>query len=113
MADSIPSLRRKLAEAQAEIAALRSREPAVEVREVVREVPVEVIRYVDRFKEVPVDVVRTVERVVREPAPAPIVITKRVEVPVLKEIYVTDPVLEQTIRDLQERLRQCISQSDS
>lgn len=86
MADSIPSLRRQLAEARQQIAALESRV----------HVPAEVI-----------------ERVVREPAPAPIVITKRVEVPVLKEIYVTDPALERTIRDLQERLRECISQSGS
>ena len=93
MADSIPSLRRRLAEAQAEIAALRSREPAVEVREVVREVPVEVIRYVDRFKEVPVEVER--------------VRYGRVEIPVVH--YVTDPANEATIRELQEALRQCQS----
>lgn len=81
MADSIPSLRRRLAEAQAEIAALRAREPAVEVREVVR--------YVDR----PVEV----ERVRYE----------RVEVPVVH--YVTDPAQEATIRELQEALRECQS----
>lgn len=95
--DSIPSLRRRLAEAQAEIAELRERGPVEVVREVVREVPVEVVRHVDRFKEVPVEV----ERVRYE----------RVEVPVT--VYVTDPTLEATIRELQEALLECqSSQSD-
>lgn len=111
MVESIPSLRRQLAEARQQIAALEAREPVERVVERRVEVPVDRVVYRDRRVEVEVD--RVVERVVREPAPAPVVITRRVEVPVLKEIYVTDPVLEQTIRDLQERLRQCISQSDS
>ena len=86
MADSIPSLRRKLAEAQAEIAALKAATPAETVKEVVR--------YVDR----PVD--REVVRYER-------VETVRTE-------YVTDPAQEETIRDLQEALRQCqSSQLDS
>lgn len=86
MADSIPSLRRKLAEAQAEIAALKSQPAAESLREVVR--------YVDR----PVD--REVVRYER-------VETVRTE-------YITDPAQEETIRDLQEALRQCqSSQLDS
>lgn len=97
MADSIPSLRRKLAEAQAKIAELEARGPVEVERVVTLEVPVETVRHVDRFKkiEVPVDAVRYeyIDRVQIE--------------------YVTDPTLEATIRELQERLRQCISQSDS
>lgn len=107
MADSIPSLRRRLAEAQAEIAALRSREPAVEVREVVREVPVEVIRYVDRFKEVTVEVDRYVDRFKEVPVEVERVRYERVEIPVVH--YVTDPANEAAIRELQEALRQCQS----
>jgi hypothetical protein len=82
--DSIPSLRRKLAEANARIAELEARVPATVVQEVVR--------YVDK----PVEVERTryeyIDRVQTE--------------------YVTDPKLEATIRELQEALRECTSQSD-
>lgn len=87
MADSIPSLRRKLDEANARIADLEAKEPeTVEViREVVREVEVEVERvvYVDRPLEVHVPV------------------------------YVDRPELIDTIRNLQEQLCQFTSQSDS
>ena len=81
MADSIPSLRRKLAEANARIAELEARVPATVVQDVVR--------YVDR----PVEVERVryeyIDRVQTE--------------------YVTDPALEATIRQLQEDLRACQS----
>ena len=70
MADSIPSLRRKLAEAHARIAELEAARGAP--REVVRNQRIEVVR---------------------------------VE-------YVTDPALEVTIRELQERLRNCTSPLD-
>lgn len=100
MADSIPSLRRQLAEVNAELQALKSQPPVEVVREVVRtvEVPVEVVREVEKRVEVPVYV--EVERVRYE----------RVEVPT--QVYVTDPELEVTIRELQEALRLC-SQSGS
>ncbi len=81
MADSIPSLRRQLAELNAELQALKDR-------------PVERVE-VERRVEVPVYV--EVERVRYE----------RVEVPV--NVYVTDPALEATIRELQEALRECHS----
>lgn len=70
MADSIPSLRRKLAEAQARIAELEL--VTGKTREVVRHQRIETIR----------------------------------------EVYVTDPAQEATIRELQEALRECTSQSD-
>lgn len=93
MADSIPSLRRKLQEAQAKIAELEARGPAEVVRTVTVEVPIETVRHVDRFKEieVPVEVVRYeyIDRVQIE--------------------YVTDPAQEATIRQLQEDLRACQS----
>lgn len=80
MADSIPSLRRKLAEAHARIAELEA-----DPTEVVRDV----VRYIDR--QVEVDKVRYeyIDRV--------------------EHIYVTDPALEATIRQLQEELIQCRS----
>ena len=81
MADSIPSLRRKLAEANARIAELEARGQEVRVQEVVR--------YVDK----PVELERVryeyIDRVQTE--------------------YVTDPTLEATIRQLQEDLRACQS----
>ena len=79
MTDSIPSLRRRLAEAQAELAALRDR--PVET--------VEVVRYVDR----PVD---------RE-------VVRYVTVETVRTEYVIDPAREETIRELQEALRECQS----
>ena len=79
--DSIPSLRRKLAEANARIAELEARVPATVVQEVVR--------YVDK----PVDVERTRYEYI-----------DRVQIE-----YVTDPTLEATIRQLQEDLRACQS----
>ena len=81
MADSIPSLRRKLAEANARIQELEARGQEVRVQEVVR--------YVDK----PVEV----ERVRYE-------YIDRVQIE-----YVTDPTLEATIRQLQEDLRACQS----
>ena len=81
MADSIPSLRRKLAEANARIAELEARGQEVRVQEVVR--------YVDK----PVEL----ERVRYE-------YIDRVQIE-----YVTDPTLEATIRQLQEDLRACQS----
>ena len=84
--DSIPSLRRKLQEAQAKIAELEARGQELRVQEVVR--------YVDK----PVEV----ERVRYE-------YIDRVQIE-----YVTDPTLEATIRQLQEDLRACqSSQLDS
>ena len=81
MADSVPSLRRKLAEANARIAELEARGQEVRVQDVVR--------YVDK----PVEVERVryeyIDRVEKE--------------------YVTDPALEATIRQLQEDLRACQS----
>ena len=68
--DSIPSLRRKLAEANARIAELEARQG--QPREVVRNQRIEIVR----------------------------------------EVYVTDPALEITIRELQERLRNCTSPLD-
>ena len=79
--DSIPSLRRKLAEANARIQELEARGQEVLVQEVVR--------YVDK----PVEV----ERVRYE-------YIDRVQIE-----YVTDPTLEATIRQLQEDLRACQS----
>lgn len=79
--DSIPSLRRKLAEANARIAELEARGQEVRVQEV--------LRYVDK----PVEV----ERVRYE-------YIDRVQIE-----YVTDPTLEATIRQLQEDLRACQS----
>lgn len=79
--DSIPSLRRKLAEDNARIAELEARGQEVRVQEVVR--------YVDK----PVEV----ERVRYE-------YIDRVQIE-----YVTDPTLEATIRQLQEDLRACQS----
>lgn len=67
MADSIPSLRRKLAEAHARIAELEASHG--KPRDVVRHQRIETVR----------------------------------------EVYVTDPALEATIRELQERLRNCTS----
>lgn len=81
MADSIPSLRRKLAEANARIQELEARGQEVRVQEVVR--------YVDK----PIEV----ERVRYE-------YIDRVQIE-----YVTDPTLEATIRQLQEDLRACQS----
>ena|SRR5690606_35191100 len=100
MADSIPSLRRKLAEANLRIAELEAVQP-------VAQEPV-----VNRV-EVPVDRIRVVTQPVEVQGPERIVVVKEyVDVPTVKEVYVTDPILEETIRNLQEQLR-CISQSDS
>lgn len=92
MADSIPSLRRKLAEANLRIAELEATnngasESSGRIRVVTK--PVEV---------------QGPERIV--------VVKEYVDVATVKEVYVTDPILEETIRNLQEQLR-CISQSDS
>lgn len=81
MAESIPSLRRKLAEANARIQELEARGQEVRVQEVVR--------YVDK----PVEVERTRYEYI-----------DRVQIE-----YVTDPTLEATIRQLQEDLRACQS----
>lgn len=106
MADSIPSLRRKLNEANARIAELEAKlaeKPAEVVRVEFVDRPVEVVREVVKteYVEVPFEVTRTVvkteyvDRVVRE--------------------YSADPEMERTIEVLQERLRECqsISQSGS
>ena len=69
--DSIPSLRRKLAEANARIAELEANQG--QPRDVVRHQRIETVR----------------------------------------EVYVTDPAQEETIRELQERLRTCTSPSGS
>lgn len=84
MSDSIPSLRRKLAEANARIKELESRGP------------------VERLVEKRVEVAVPVERLVE----------KRVEVavPVEKVVYITDPSLENMVRKLQEKLAKCTSQ---
>jgi len=122
VADSIPSLRRRLAEAQAKIAELEARKPAGVVKEVRVEVPVDRVVYRDRV--VPQEVERVVyrDRVVTEQLP-PVVEKEYIHVPVdrevvryetietVREVYVTDPVQEQTIRELQERLREWQSTS--
>lgn len=106
MADSIPSLRRKLAEANARIAELEARGPGEVERVVIREVPVEVVR----------EVIRTVEL---QPEKETVIKVVEVEVPFetvryeyidrVQTEYVTDPELEATIRQLQEELRACRS----
>lgn len=85
MADSIPSLRRKLDEANAEIARLRGAAVAPAVV------------YVDR----PVDRIVEVDR--------PVVKRETVEREVVRTEYIDNPELIQTIRVLQERLAKCQS----
>lgn len=94
MADSIPSLRRKLEEA------LAGRD---ELRAKLAEKPAEVV--VEKRVEVPVEVVRWKTREVEKVVPVHVV--RRVEVPVERVVHVTDPALEDTIRKLQERLAAC------
>ena len=106
MADSIPSLRRKLQEAQTKIAELEARGPVEVERIITREVPVEVVR----------EIVRTVEL---QPEKETVIKVVEVEVPFetvryeyidrVQTEYVTDPALESTIRQLQEELRACQS----
>ena len=81
MADSIPSLRRKLAEANLRISQLESRSALVQVQEVVKYIDRPV--YVDRVRHEYID---------RE-----------------TKVYVTDPEQEAMIRRLQEELRVCRS----
>ena len=87
MADSIPSLRRKLDDALAEIDRLRR-----------------------QLADAPAPVVKTVyvDREVRVPGPERIVYVDR---PVVE--YVDNPEHIRMIEELQEKVRECISQSDS
>lgn len=114
MADSIPSLRRKLAEANLRIAELEAAQPVERIVERRVEVPgPNVVEVKTERVEVPVDRIRVVTQPVEVQGPERIVVVKEyVDVPTVKEVYVTDPILEETIRNLQEQLR-CISQSDS
>ncbi len=90
MADSIPSLRRKLAEAQAEIYRLQQMQP---------EEKTVYVKGDTKIVEVPIDVVRTEYQTVY----------------VDREVYVDNPEHLRTIEVLQEKLAewQNISQSDS
>lgn len=90
MADSIPSLRRKLVEAQAEISRLQKMQPEEKTVYVKGET---------KIVEVPIDVVRTEYQTVY----------------VDREVYVDNPEHLRTIEVLQEKLAewQNISQSDS
>ena len=102
--DSIPELRRLLAVAHERIRELEAREP--EVVEVDRIVTVQVEgpeRIVDRVKVVQVE---GPERIVDR------VKVVQVEGPE-RVVYIENPDLERTIRDLQERLCQFTSASDS
>lgn len=115
MADSIPSLRRKLAEAQAEIKRLRDMAPEVKT--------VEVIKYVDREVMVPGPERVVVEEIVVHEkgetkiveVPVDVVRTEYQTVYVDREVYVDNPEHLRTIEVLQEKLAewQNISQSDS
>ena len=135
MADSIPSLRRKLDEANAEIARLRdvvSNRPVKVVDRVVeREVPFETVVYKDRVVEVEVpgpERVEYVDRVVEREVPGPERIeyvdrVVKVEVPVYRTKYIEYPTVEyienpehlRMIEELQGKLEawRAISQSDS
>ena len=104
--DSIPSLRRKLAEAQAKIAELEARSPTEVERVVTREVPVEVVREVIRTVEVQPEK-ETVIKVVEVEVPFETVRYEYIDR--VRIEYVTDPTLEATIRQLQEELRACQS----
>lgn len=116
--DSIPSLRRKLAEANARIQELESRPPVVVEREVKVKgdvVRVEIpgpTRYVE--VEVPgpervVEVVREVETLV--PVPMYPESVRRIETE--RVVYYENPDHVETIRKLQEQLWQFTSVSDS
>lgn len=117
MADSIPSLRRKLAEANARIQELESRPARVVEREVkvrgdtvyvetpgpTRFVPVET-----PGPERVVEVVREVETLV--PVPMYPETVRRIETE--RVVYCDNPDLVDTIRKLQEQLWQYTSQTD-
>lgn len=135
MADSIPSLRRKLDEANAEIAKLKdvvaNRPVKVVDRVVDREVPVDVVVYKDRVVEVEVpgpERVEYVDRIVEREVPGPVRIeyVDRVverKVPVYQTRYIEYPTVEyienpehlRMIEELQGKLDawRAISQSDS
>lgn len=135
MADSIPSLRRKLDEANAEIDRLKdvvSNRPVKVVDRVVeREVPVEVVVYKDRVVEVEVpgpERIEYVDRVVEREVPGPERVEYvdrpvKVEVPVYRTRYIEYPTVEyienpehlRMIEELQGKLEawRAISQSDS
>lgn len=133
MADSIPSLRRKLNEANAEIARLKdvvaNRPVKVVDRIVDREVPVEVVVYKDRVVEVPgPERIEYVDRVVEREVPGPERVEYvdrpvKVEVPVYRTRYIEYPTVEyienpehlRMIEELQGKLEawRAISQSDS
>lgn len=118
MADSIPSLRRKLDEANAEIARLKdvvSNRPVKVVDRIVdREVPVEVVFYKDRVVEVEVpgpERVEYVDRVVE--VEVPVYRTRYIEYPTVE--YIENPEHLRMIEELQGKLEawRAISQSDS
>ena len=105
MADSIPSLRRKLDEANAEIARLK---------DVVSNRPVEVVVYKDRIveREVPGPVrIEYVDRVVEREVP--VYRTRYIEYPTVE--YIENPEHLRMIEELQGKLDawRAISQSDS
>ena len=113
--DSIPELRRLLAVAHERIRELEAREP--EVVEVDRIVTVQVEgpeRIVDRVKVVQVEgPERIVDRVKVVQVEGPERIVDRVKVVQVegpeRVVYIENPELERTIRDLQERLCQFTS----
>jgi len=97
---SIPQLRKDIQSLQAENRRLREELKAeknkpVQVKEVVKEVPVQVIKTV----EVPGPI-----KVVKEPAPPPRIVTKIIEKPVPGPVrYVDNPKHVDMIRKLQGR----------
>lgn len=129
MADSIASLRRKWGEAQARIRELEAREPEVVERVVERlvevpgpervvevRVPFEVVRveYRDVIKEVEVPgTIREVEKLVPFEVQVPMYPPSVQRIEVIKEVYVDNPAHIAMIEQLQEKLCQFISQSDS
>jgi len=71
---------------------------AVNVREVIKEVPVEVIKYVDRevIKEVPVEVIKYVDREVIKEVP----VTQVVEKEVIREVPVDRVIEKEVIKEV-------------
>lgn len=101
MADSIPSLREKVAELQQRIAELESRGP----------VEVERIVYVDREVEIEVPgPERVVEKIVEVEVPVAYYPPSYYRVVEDVPVYIDNPEYERTIRTLQDKLCQFTSQ---